>query len=388
MAEAGLTVMLVAGEPSGDVLGARLMAALKLRTMGRVRFIGVGGPLMAGQGLASLFPFSELAVVGIAEVLPRLFNLLRRMRQTAALAKRERPDVVVTIDVPGFSFEVAMLLRGAGIPLVHYVAPTVWAWRPGRAKRIARYYDHLLALLPFEPPYFERVGLGASFVGHPVVESGAGRGQGAIFRLRHGIAETTPLLTVLPGSRRGEIARLAEPFGGALAMLKERFPGLTAAVPTVPAVAEQARAVAASWPVPSIVIEDEREKYDAFAASRAALAASGTVALELALARLPAVVAYRINWLTHLIVRAVVKVKYANLVNLILDRPVVPELLQADCVPERLAEAVAALMIEGEERAAQLEVGERMAELLRPGDQPPSLSAADTVLKIAQRSKG
>jgi lipid-A-disaccharide synthase len=374
-------LMLVAGEPSGDMLGAKLMAALKLRTLGKVEFFGVGGERMAEQGLISRFAMSELTVMGLVEILPRIPHLRRRIRETAELALSERPDALVTIDAPGFNFRLARRLLGHGIPLIHLVAPTVWAWRPGRARKIARFLDHLLVLLPFEPPYFEREGLATTFVGHPVIDSGVLRGQGAAFRARHGIAAEAPLLAVMPGSRGGEVARLLPIFGAALALLQPRIPGLRAVVPTLGPVEEAVRAAAAQWSVPVTVTAEPREKYDAMAASNAALAASGTVALELALADVPAVVAYRVHPLTAWLARRLVKVRYANLVNILLDRPVVPEMIQGDCTAEKLADAVERVMIDREARAVQHEAGGSVMLMLGRDDQPPSLRAADAVLR-------
>ena len=305
-------IFLVAGEPSGDLLGARLMAALKAETGGQVRFAGVGGARMAEEGLTSLFPIGELAVMGIVEVLPHALNIYRRIRQTVAAAEAARPAALVTIDSPSFTLEVSQRLRGRGFPLIHYVAPSVWAWKAWRAKHIARFLDHLLALLPFEPPYFETHGLRTTFVGHPAIEMGQVAVDPARFRARHGIASAAPLLTVLPGSRRGEVARLAPVFGATLGLLASRHEGLRAVVPTVETVAAQVEAAAGAWPVPTAVLRDPAEKYEAFAASTAALAASGTVAVELAVAGLPAVIGYRLNWLSGALARRLVKAKYVE----------------------------------------------------------------------------
>ncbi|MDA0998848.1 MAG: lipid-A-disaccharide synthase, partial [Proteobacteria bacterium] len=214
-----LLVYLIAGEPSGDALGAKLMTALRAETGGGVEFAGVGGAMMTAEGLTTLFPMSDLTVMGIAEVLPNILTILSRIRQTAADVAARRADVVVTIDAPDFCFRVAKRLKGKGIPLVHYVAPSVWAWRPGRARKIAALVDHVLCLLPFEPPYFQRVGLTATFVGHSILESGAGSGDGTGFRSRHGIPPSAPLLAVLPGSRGSEITRLLTAFGEIVAVL-------------------------------------------------------------------------------------------------------------------------------------------------------------------------
>jgi lipid-A-disaccharide synthase len=380
-------IMLVAGEPSGDILGGRLMAGLRELAGGRVAFCGVGGPRMAEQGLESLFPYTDLTVMGLAEVLPRLFRIMGRIAETAELARVSGADAVVTIDAPDFSFRVAARLRGLGIPLLHYVAPTVWAWRPGRAAKIAKLYDHLLALLPFEPPYFHRAGLACSFVGHPVIEGGAARGHAGSFRKRHRIDDNRTLLAVLPGSRKSEVTRLAGPFGEALGLLAASMPNLQAVVPTVPNVADFVRQAASTWPVPATIIEGDDDKYGAFAASRAAIAASGTVALELALAGLPHVVAYRVNPLTAFVVRRLVTVRFANLVNLVLDRPVVPELIQDDCRPQRLAEEVGRLMLDETTRAVQRKGFAEALESLGAGDELPSRRAARVVLDIAEKGR-
>ena len=377
-------IYLIAGEPSGDLLGGRLMAALKERTGGAVHFAGIGGEAMAAEGLESLVPLAELAVMGVAEVLPRARRIFRRVRETVADIMARRPDAVVTIDSSGFTWRVAQRLRRAGarVPLIHYVAPMVWAWRAGRARRMARWYDHLMVLLPFEPPYFTAVGLSCNYVGHPVVESGADRGDGPGFRRRHGIAPEAPLLIVLPGSRAGEVGRLLPIFGEAVRLLAARHPGLRVVLPTTETTAAAVEAAVKGWPLPVTVLRGPAEKYDAFAAGTVALAASGTVALELAMARLAAVIAYRVNPLTHELLRRVLKVKYAHLLNLILDRAVVPELLQRDCTPERLADAVGRLIAEPALRAEQAAACADALKQLGYGGLSPGLRAADEVLMI------
>ncbi len=376
-----LCLMLVAGEPSGDLLGGRLMIALRAERPGPVEFFGIGGAAMQAAGLESLFPLEDLAVMGLLEVLPRLPRLHRRLRQARDLALTRRPDALITIDAPGFNFRLSRRLEGAGFPLIHYVAPSVWAWRPGRAAEIARFLDHLLALLPFEPPWFERVGLPVTFVGHPVVESGAASADGAAFRAKAGIAPTAPLLALLPGSRRGEVARHLPPFGEALAILAQRLPGLAVVLPTLPELRPEIERATRGWAVvPRIVAAPGAENYAAMAAADAALAASGTVALELALARVPTIVAYRVNPLTARLARRLITVRYVSLVNIILDRPVMPELLQEDCVAPKLAAAVERLMIEPEARAVQLAAADQVALALGQGGPAPSHRAARAVL--------
>jgi lipid-A-disaccharide synthase len=358
------------------------MAALRRRTGGRIRFAGVGGEAMAAEGLASLFPITDLAVFGLLEVVPRIPRLFRRIRQTAAMVRDLAPDAVITIDSPDFSARIWPRIKDRRIPLIHYVAPTVWAWRPARADRLARALDHLMVLLPFEPPFFERAGLDCSFVGHAVLESGAAHGDGAAFRARHGIAPDAPLVCVLPGSRRSEVRHLLPPFTAALASLGKRYAGLVAVIPAASAVAGEIAAAAAAWPVPVHVVQGEGEKFDAMAASQVALAASGTVALELALAGVPMVVAYRLNPLSWALVSRLVRVDYVNMINLLLDRAAVPELLQKECRGEPLAAEVARLLEDEALCSAQRTAAGEALALLAPGQESPSDRAAETVLKI------
>ena len=382
---AGL-VFLVAGEPSGDGLGAGLMAALRELTGGSVRFAGIGGPAMAAQGCESLFPMEDLAVMGLVEVAPRVPRLVRRIHETTAAIRRLRPAAVVTIDAPAFCFRVAAKLKARGsdaadIPIVHYVAPQVWAWGAGRVGKIARIIDHLLVLLPFEAPLFEQAGLSCTFVGHPVVEGGAGCGDGPAFRARHGIALGAPVVCVLPGSRRGEVSRLLPPFGEALALLAARIPGLHAVTAAAAAVSDEITRAAAAWPVPAVVVSGE-ERFDGFAAANVALAASGTVTLELALAGVPMVVAYRLNPMTAWLARRLVKVQYANLINLTLGRAVIPELLLGDCRPKPLAEAAHRLLVDETAAARQREAVAVALDRLGRGRFRPSRRAAEAVLAV------
>ncbi len=377
-------IFVVAAEPSGDALGAGLIAALRERTGGNLRVAGVGGERMRDEGLASLVPLDELAVIGVAEVLPRAFAILRRVRETVAAIRAQRPDAVVTIDSSGFSWRIAQRLRrhGETLPLVHYVAPMVWAWRAGRARRVARWYDHMMALFPFEPPYFARVGLACSYVGHPVLDSGADRGDGTQFRAAHGLGRDELLISVLPGSRGGEVRRLLPIFAAALRRLEQRIGPFRVAVPTVATVASSVAEAVRGWPGAPILVRQTQDKYDAFAASRAALAASGSVALELAMARLPMVVAYRLNPLTEALLDRVVKVRQVNLVNLLLEQPLVCELLRGECTPERLAAELARLVRDEPVRAAHQAGYDTAMRRLGAGDRSPSLRAADQVLAI------
>ena len=381
MADAPL-FFLIAGEASGDLLGARLMHALKKRTHGHVRFAGIGGPRMQAEGMQLFFPQSELAHFGLFELLQHIPHLLKRMKETTAEIKKVRPAALITIDAPDFCFRVAKKLKGDAIPLIHYVAPTVWAWRPGRAKKIAQFLDHLLALLPFEPPYFTAEGLPCTFVGHPILEGGADLGDGSRFRAQYGIAPTTKILLILPGSRMSEVTRLMPIFIKTVALLKKRFPDLHIVLPVVPHLKNYILSQSTAFDVPLTLTEKDSDKYDAMAASLAALACSGTVAVELAMAKLPAVITYKISHLTYLLYRHLIKIKYASLVNLMHDRMAVPELLQKDCTAEKLAAAVGALMTDPDLRKQQILDLENVTTWLGKGQFLPSECAADTVLVV------
>lgn len=377
-------IFIITGEPSGDALGGALIEALRQRVGTELRVAGIGGEHMRAQGIDSLAPLSDLAIAGVTEVVPRAAVIFRHVRNAVAAILAARPDAVVTIDSSGFSWRIAQRLRQRGetLPLIHYVAPMVWAWRAGRARRMARWYDHLLALLPFEPLYFREVGLACTYVGHPVIDSGAGEGDGGRFRAAHGIEPEQMVLTVLPGSRGGEVRRLMPIFGETLRQVEARVGAFRVAVPTVETVAETVAADVRDWPGKPIVLRGDTAKYDAFAASRAALAASGTVALELAMAGLPMTVGYRLSRPTEILLDRVIKVRQVNLVNLILGRSVVAEHLGPNCTPENLAASLEELIRDEQARAAHREGYDAAMRLLGAGDLSPSLKAADQILAI------
>ncbi len=377
-----LTLMLVCGEPSGDQLGAQLMAALKAIAGDSVKIVGVGGEAMAAQGLKSLFPLDATAVMGLREVVPRIPTILARVRQAADFAVETRPDAVVLIDSPDFTHRIARRLKSAAprIVTINYVAPQVWASRAYRARAMACYFDLVLALLPFEAPFFEGYGLRAVFVGHPAIERAKRMTGGDDFRARHGIAPEAPLLAVLPGSRTNEIRFIFPAFREAVGLLAKRVPGLVSVLPTVPHVAARVREGAANWPVPLYIVEGEDEKFAAFDAADAALAASGTVTTELALARTPMVVAYKAGWLTAVVFKAMVRVKFATIANLLLDREAVPEFLQERATPQALADAVLPLLTDKAAAARQVADLEEAMRRLGQGAEQPSLRAARAIL--------
>lgn len=371
-------IYLIAGEQSGDVLGARLAAALR-RLRPDATFAGIGGSAMAEQGIETLFPMRELALMGLLEVLPRIHALRRRMDQTVADITARRPSVVVTIDSPGFTLRVLRRIAPLGIPRAHYVAPQVWAWKEGRVKHYPGLWDKLLCLLPFEPSFFARHGLEGTFVGHPVLESGAEKGNAARFRARHNLGPGTTVLTVMPGSRRTEVSRLLPILGETLARLPI---SVTPVVPLAGPVAETVSQGAAQWPNPPILVEGTEEKYDAFAASTAALTKSGTSTLELAMASVPMLVTYRVNPITAAIAKRMVKVRYASLLNLLAPEPVVPELLQDRCNPTDLAMALAPLLTDPAAREAQRRAFASPLASLSPGTMMPSEAAARAVAEL------
>jgi lipid-A-disaccharide synthase len=376
-------IFMLAGEPSGDMLGGRLIKALRAAGGDSFELFGVGGARMREQGLNSLFPMDELSLFGVAEVLPHLPRLARRLRQTAREIATRRPDLVLTIDAPAFALRLQRRLARLPLLRVHYVAPQVWAWRASRAVRMTRDLDHLLALLPFEPPYFERYGLACSFVGHPIVEEAGARRDGPRFRRRYGIAEEVALLCLLPGSRKQEIAHHLPVLKDAVALLWQQMPRLRLVLPTLPHLAAQVRREVEGWSLPVLVLEDREERFEAYAASDLAIAASGTVSLELALAGVPLITIYKTGPLTGWLARRLITVPHVNLVNLILSRPAVPELLQEDCRPERIAARAARLLSDEQlRRDQQAALAEAVAHLGGVGEPLPSQRAAARILEI------
>lgn len=337
-----LRVCIIAGEASGDFLGAKLMSALK-DARPDIEFTGVGGPQMVAVGLNSLFPYEELSVMGVAEILPKLPSLLARIRQTAIHIVETKPDVVVTIDSPDFCFRVIKAVRkNTPVPpkFVHYVAPTVWAWRAGRAEKISKFLDGLICLFDFEPPYFEKYGLSSVAVGHPMVEGAAMEASGECFRDEYGIAQSEPVVGVLFGSRRGEIKRTGQVLRDAAYRVADKIGGsVHIVVPTLPHVRDAVSVLLKDAPCAIHMTDVPEEKYDAFKSMNVALAVSGTVGLELAALQVPHVIGYKMNALTAMMVRHLVKVKYAHLANIMADKEIVPEFIQENCTVDRMAEA-------------------------------------------------
>jgi lipid-A-disaccharide synthase len=372
------SVFIIAGEASGDVLGARLMAALG----SDVRFAGIGGARMAERGLVSQFPMQELAVMGLAEILPRVLALRRRIQETVAAILAQRPDVVVTIDSPGFCLRVLKGIAGSGVKRVHYVAPQVWAWRPERVRHYPGLWDRLLCLLPFEPEFFAPYGLNPVFVGHPVLESGADAGDAARFAAVHGIGAAEVPVVLMPGSRVTETARLLPVFRQTVALLSASIPGLRPVVAAASGFAEAVAAHGADWPVPPIIVRDVAGRYDAFAAAQAALTKSGTSTLELAMARVPMAVTYRVNPLSAAMAKRMIKVKHVAMINLLAGRSLVPELLQEDCAPERLAAELGALLNDPAAASAQRAGFAKALNSLHAPFGTPSAAAAAEIMAL------
>ncbi len=378
------TLMLVCGEPSGDQLGAQLMAGIKHLAGDTVRIVGVGGPAMAREGLESLFSLDATAVMGLREVVPAIPRILARVKQAADYAIQIHPDALVVIDSPDFTHRIARAVkkRDPSIKTVNYVAPQVWASRAYRAKAMARYFDLILALFPFEVPFFETYGLRAVFVGHPVIERRARMVGGAALRARLGIASDAPLLALLPGSRSSEIRFVFPIFRAAVNLLAARIPGLVTVLPTVPHVASRVREGASGWPTPLHILENEADKYAAFDAANVALAASGTVTAELALARTPMVVAYRVGGLTYALANRLMTVPYMTLVNILLERRAIPEFKQYDAKPEILAAEVERLFRDEAARSAQMDAMNEFGRRLGEGEEAPSQRAARVLLEF------
>jgi len=381
-----LRVCLVAGEVSGDRLGAALMRALSARTGGAIVFSGVGGREMAAEGLVSPFPLGDLAVIGFMSIPARLKTILQRIRQTADAAIAARPDILVVIDSPEFTHRVAKRVRARAptIPIVDYVSPSVWAWRPWRARAMRRYIDRVLALLPFEPDIHARLGgPPCVFVGHPVTDRvGALRPDPAEARRRE---TSPPVLLVMPGSRGSELARMLPVFRDTVRAVRDRFGPLDVVMPAVPHLAERVRTAVSAWPVPARVVTEATEKDAAFRTARAALAKSGTGTLELAVAGVPTVAAYKVPWIEELVARFLVQVPSFILANLVLGERVVPEFVQRDCTPEQLASALLPLLQDSPERQAQLAAFARLDAIMEIGTVSPAERAAEAVLDMVER---
>jgi lipid-A-disaccharide synthase len=375
-------IWLCAGEASGDILGARLMTALR-DSRPNLRFAGIGGPRMLDSGLqTSLFPLADLAVMGLAEILPRVRLLSRRLNQAVADIEATRPDLIVTIDSPGFNLRLLKRIKTLGLKRVHYVAPQVWAWREHRVKKYPGLWDALLCLLPFEVDFFAKHGIQTKFVGHPVLQSGADTGDAQRFRDRHDIAPDAPVVVLMPGSRKNEAPRLLPVFGQTMTLLAQDFPNLVPVIPSAPVVAALVARAAATWAVKPLVITETDEKHDAYAAAGAALTKSGTSTLELALAGVPMAVTYRVNPVTAALARRLIRIPHVAMVNLLAGREVVPELLQQDCAPEKLRAVLRTLLTNPAAATSQKSAFATIMRTLAAPTGLPAQAAAAAVLAV------
>ncbi|EKS28065.1 Lipid-A-disaccharide synthase [Afipia felis] len=381
-------IFLIATEPSGDHLGAALMKELRHRFGGDVEFAGIGGREMEGQGLGSLFPIGDLAIVGFAAIVQQLPMLMRRIREAAAAVVQTKPDILVIIDSPDFTHRVAKKVRkiDPSIPIVDYVSPTIWAWRPGRARVMARYVDHVLAVLPFEPEEHRKLGGPAcTYIGHPLIERLDTLQPNAQEQQRR---ETPPpVLVLLPGSRRGEIRHHMQVFGETLAALREQGLAVEPVLPTLPHLLDAVNEAVAQWPVRPRIVTGEAEKQAAFRTARAALAKSGTVTLELALAGVPMVTLYRGGAIEAWIARRVVRVSSIILANLVIGENVIPEFHQEECTAQNLAPALQAILNDTPQRSRQLEAFAKLDQIMNTGALSPSEAAADVVIEMLGKDR-
>lgn len=373
-------IFVIAGEASGDVLGYRLMQAMRTLDT-HLTFTGIGGTRMAEAGLVSLFPMQELALMGLAEILPKALHLKRRLKQTIDAIRAEKPDILLTIDSPGFTLRVLKAIGPNGPKRVHYVAPQVWAWRQKRVRHFPGLWDELLCLLPFEPEFFAPHGLQPVFTGHPVLESGADKGNAQRFRELYNLSAEAVPLVMMPGSRITETKRLLPVFEETMNRLHAAVPGLVPVIAAAAGISDIVAAHIASWSHKPIIIRDIPTRYDAFAAAKAALTKSGTSTLELAMAGVPMAVTYRVNPLSAMIGKRLIKVPHVAMINLLAKRRLVPELLQDDCRPDQLAAAMIELLQHPE--AAKLQQGGFKTALssLQAPTGTPSLAAALAILK-------
>ncbi len=381
-----LKIYIIAGEASGDILGAKLMNALRGQSTDYMDFHGVGGDRMIGYGLHSLFPMSDISIMGFAEIVPHIPRVLKRIQQTVDDIMRVRPDVVITIDSPGFCCRVAKKLQGSGIKLIHYVAPTVWAYKPKRAEKFAKLFDHLLLLLPFEKPYFDKVGLENTYVGHPIIEDENNNGDAKRFKEKNRISSSEKILTIMPGSRRSEICRLMPIFCDALEMIMKNDVAVRPIIITIPFLKSTVQKYAFHLPANTVIVDSPTEKMNVFAASNAAIAKSGTGTLELSLAGVPLVIAYKINVISYWIVKSFIKVKYANLLNLVMNKEIIPEFIQKKCKAKLIAKSTLKLLQGGDDAKIQVkEAQEALGKLGLSSEMTPSIRAANVVLDIVKQ---
>ncbi|MDR1729842.1 MAG: lipid-A-disaccharide synthase [Prevotellaceae bacterium] len=382
-----MKIYLIAGEPSGDILGSRLIAAIRKKHP-ESRFFGIGGETMKAEGFNSLFNIKDLSVMGVMEVIPKLPVILRRRKEVLSDIKKVQPDVIVTVDSWGFVNSILKNLKKSGcrIPKVHYVAPQVWAWKKGRAGKAAQIMDYLMTLLPYEPPYFEKYGLDSTFVGHPVIENTADLPADiTLLRSQAGIPENARVLCVLPGSRHSEVSRLAPVFIESVKRLNKEIPNLFLLIPSVDAMKEEINGHFKNIDVPYRLITGQKARYEAFCMSEFALAASGTVSLELTACGTPHIIAYTFSPLTNMLADIFVTAKYANLINTLADDLIIPEFVLSDSKPDLIVPEVLSFLQNKEKRQTQVLKAKEQLAKLKPADKLPSGKAAEVVLNAIRK---
>lgn len=383
-----MKIYLIAGEPSGDLLGSRLMRAMRLKDK-NIEFYGVGGDTMEAEGLKSLYDISDLAVMGLTEVIPSIPKILKHIKETIVNIQKVQPDVVVTIDSWSFSSRIHKALRKlkTGIPQVHYVAPQVWAWKKKRARTMYKYIDCLLTLFPYEPKYFTPYKLDTRFVGHPVIESEAITADGNAFRKKFNIPENKKIITILPGSRKNEVSRLLPVFMEAAQELLNVDKDFYFVLPTVKTVANMVKVELKNYDLPVLVVESQQDRYGAFRASSAAIAASGTVALELAICDIPHIIAYKVAPLTAFLAKKFLHIQFVNLSNILLGREIIPELLQERCIKGNIRSYILDLLRHEDLYQRQMEGFAKVRKILGQGEQTPSQNASDIIFEIIKNKK-
>ena len=385
-----LKIYLIAGEPSGDLLGSRFMRALRQKLGSQVAFYGVGGDTMEQEGLTPLFDISDLAVMGLVEIIPSIPKILGLINKTVENIKQVKPDVVITIDSWSFSERIHRKLRQLklSIPQVHYVAPQVWAWKKKRARTMYKYIDLLLTLFPYEPKYFTPYQLRTEFVGHPVIESPALAADGDDFRRQYNIGHEEKIITVLPGSRKTEVSKLLPVFLEAVKILQSQDRSYRFVLPTVKTVASSVKAAVQASGLPIIVLDDEAGRYGAFSASCAAIAASGTVSLELAICGVPHIICYKVSPLTAFLAKYLLKIQFVNLPNILLGREVVPELLQERCIPANIAGYITHFIQKDNNLYERQQEGfAKVKKIIGAGEQTPSENAAQIIIDLVAENK-
>jgi len=382
-----MKIYLIAGEPSGDILASRLIKAIRKKCP-EAEFFGIGGETMRAEGFRSLFNIKDLSVMGIMEVIPRLPTILRRRKEVLRDIEKIQPDVIVTVDSWGFINSILKKLkkRNCQIPKIHYVAPQVWAWKKSRAKKAAQIMGYLMTLLPYEPPFFEKYGLDCTFVGHPVIENTADLPTDiSLLRKQMEIPENARVLCVLPGSRHSEVSKLAPVFVESIKRIKAKIPDLFLLIPSVETMKDEINEHFNNIGIPYQLIVGQQARYEAFCASEFAIAASGTVSLELAACRTPHLIAYTFNRLTNKIAEFLVVTKYANLINILADRFIIPEFVLRNCQADLIASEALSFLQNKEKCETQIAQSAEQLAKLKPTDKLPSEKAAEVVLSVVGR---